>query len=129
MSGFPRIYPFRTPPPPYTPGENWLARDFNWNTPSPFNLYTIPINYRIITCQIRIHTPFNDAASKLKVGTLAIANRFMTEDENVPNEIGEYESNPYLLTSAATDIYITITPAAASQGFGTVLLEFDQPFP
>jgi hypothetical protein len=73
--------------------------------------------------------PFNDANSKLKVGTLAQDDKYMDDTENVPTEIGENESNPYELLSIDTDVYVTIIPAAATQGEGVVMIEYDQPFP
>jgi len=125
----PRVYGIPSPHSPATPGENWVAADFNFDDASPKKLFTIPVNYRIITCQIVIETPFDDDTATLTVGTLAEFDKFMAADQNEPTVIGENESNPYLLTTVDTDIYITINPAAAVQGIGTVLLEFDQPFP
>ena len=126
---FPRVYGIPQPHSPYTPGENWIAKDFNWDDGSPVNLFTIPKDYRIITCQIVITTAFNDIDSTLMLGTLAQADRFMTEEENEPNVVGENESNPYYMTPVNTDFYLTINKEGTSQGAGTVLVEFDQPFP
>jgi hypothetical protein len=126
---FPRIYGLPRPHTISTPGENWIAFDFKYNDASPEKCFTIPKDYRIITAQIVITVPFNDAASKLKIGTLAQADKYMTDTENVPSEIGENESNPYELLANDTDVYVTIIPATATQGEGTVLIEFDQPFP
>lgn len=127
---FPRVYSFSAHlPPPATPGENWIAADFTFSDVSPKKLFTIPTNYRIITAQIVIQTVFDDATATLTVGTLASPSLFITATENDPSIVGENESNRYLLTTVDTDIYLTINPGTSTQGVGTVLLEFDQPFP
>lgn len=126
---FPRIYGLPRPHSVETPGENWIAFDFNYNDASPEKCFMIPATYRIITAQIIITVPFNDAAATLKLGTLAQADKYMADTENVPSEVGENESNPYDLLSLDTDVYITINPMAATQGEGVVLIEYDQPFP
>jgi hypothetical protein len=126
---FPRIYSFRHFSGPVAPGDNWIAADFVFNTPSPFMCFTIPTGYRILTARIDITVPFNDAGSLLKVGTLAQADKYMADTQNVPQIIGENETKPYDLLVAPTDIYLTITPAAATAGRGVVLIEFDRPFP
>jgi hypothetical protein len=127
---FPRIYPtVYNGGGVIPPGENWIAFDFNFLTPNPTKCFTIPTGYRILTCQVEITTPFNDAAATIKVGNLAQADKFMTDSENVPNEVGEYESNPYQVLAADEDVYVSIIKAGATQGAGAVLIEFDQPFP
>lgn len=124
---FPRVYPLQWGSSVVPPlGENWLAKDFIFSDASPLLCFPMKAGWRIITCQVVIQVPFNDAAATLKVGNLGLDDRYMTDTENNPLETGEYEANPYEYLLADEDIYLTIAPGASIQGRGTVLMEFDQ---
>lgn len=101
-----------------------ISQTFNYNDTSPKKLFTIPYNNRIISCKIEITGAFNDATATLQVGTLATPNKYMDVSVNVPSVIDVYESLPYDVLAANTDVYVTIVPAAATAGAGVIILEY-----
>lgn len=126
---FPRIYGINGGGSPTPPDRTWIAENFIFSDSSPKKVFTIPAGYSLITCQVVITTPFNDIATTLEVGDIALANKFMSDTGNNPAESGEYESNPYQAFTVDTDIYLTINLGAATQGAGVVQMEVDQPLP
>jgi hypothetical protein len=126
---FPRVYGINAGGGPSTPDKTWVAENFLFSDASPKKVFTIPAGYSIITCQIIINTVFDDATTTLKVGTLALDNKYMADTANSPTESGEYETNPYQAVLVDTDIYLTLAPGASTQGAGVVQLELSQPLP
>lgn len=126
---FPRVYPLQASGGSVSPDKTWIAEDFAFTDASPKKVFTIPAGYSIITCQVIITTVFNDPIATLKVGTLALVNKYMTDTANDPTQLGEYETNPYQAVLVDTDIYLSIAAGAATQGVGVVQMELSQPLP
>lgn len=126
---FPRVYGINGGAGPISPDKTWIGENFIFSDASPKKVFTVPAGYSIITCQIIIITAFDDVATTLKVGTLALNNKYMNDTANVPTESGEYETNPYQAVLVDTDIYLTLSPGASIQGSGVVQMELDQPLP
>lgn len=98
---------------------------FNFSTPSPATLFSIPANGRILTVGIQITTAFDDAAASLSIGDGGNPSRLMTMNQNIPSEIGESESHVGYQYVASTPILLTISPGISTQGAGVAYIVFN----
>jgi hypothetical protein len=98
---------------------------FAFNTASPATVFNIPAGARILTIGLQIGTAFDDPSATIKIGDAGQDDRLMTVAQNVPSEIGEYESNPIYQYVSATNILLTISPGTSTQGSGVVIVEFN----
>jgi hypothetical protein len=106
--------------------REFVVESFSYNNPSPKTIVTLPVGTRILTCQIIITQVFNGPGSSLKVGDASVDNRFMTVDQNYPDELAEFEANMFYELPASTAIILTINPAGSTQGQGRVVIEYKQ---
>lgn len=98
---------------------------FAYNNASPKLVFPIPAGARIVFSQIQITTPFDDPAATLKLGDTGLVDRLMTADQNVPSEVGEYESHVGYQYPTLTNINLTIAPGISTQGAGIVVIAYN----
>lgn len=105
--------------------EEIRTASFGFSDASPKLIFPIPAGARIVFVQIQITTTFNDAAATLTIGDATLNNRLMTTDQNIPTEIGEYESHIGYQYVASTNINLYINKAGATQGAGVVVIAYN----
>lgn len=98
---------------------------FAYNSSSPLTVLSIPAGARIIKTTIQLQTTFNDAAATLKIGDAVVNDRLMTVDQNIPNEIGEYQSTTPYQYVAITNLNLYMNPGTSTQGAGVVVIEYN----
>jgi hypothetical protein len=98
---------------------------FAYNNASPKLVFPIPAGARIVFAQIQITTAFNDAAATLKLGDAGDDDRLMTVDQNMPDQVGEYESHTGYQYASVTNVNLTISPGASTQGAGVVVIAYN----
>jgi hypothetical protein len=100
---------------------------FNFSTASPINAIALSANVRVLTVAMKIITPFDNPGAEIKVGFPGDDDGYMTFDQNVPQETGEYETNPFRYLASAENVILTINPAGSTQGEGLLIIEVDKP--
>lgn len=101
--------------------------NFSFSTASPINAIALSANVRVLTVAVKIITPFDDPNSEISVGFSGDPSGYMTVDQNIASETGEYETNPFRYLTVAEDVVLTIDPAASTQGEGLLIIEVDKP--
>ena len=118
---FPRIYNLDGVT---TGASEIIGIPFVFSDASPKMVFQLPAGCYLVTTQIKIVVPFDDAAATLLIGDNLIPDKYMKAEENDPTEIAEYETNPYEKITAIKNIYLAISPAASVQGSGLVVIEY-----
>ena len=126
---FPRIYKLTQTPSPSTPGREIVTKTFEFDDASPKKVFTLVAGFRVLTAQIIINEIFDDPAATLELGDGVTVDKYISANDNIPNELGEYEANPYVVLTANLDFYLTIVKGASTQGKGVVVVVYDQPLP
>lgn len=104
-------------------GEFLVRFSYGDSTPKLLNLPVTGLVDRIL---LGIETPFN-APSTLSIGTTANPSLLMAVDQNLPTEVGQFESSPSA-NLVNQQIILTITPGLGiSQGSGFVIVEYSVP--
>ena len=100
---------------------------FSFSDLSPINAIQLEAGVRVITVGVKITTPFDDALSEISVGFAGTADGYMNIDQNVPNETGEYETNPFRTLALSEYVILTIDKKTSTQGAGLLIVEIDKP--
>lgn len=96
---------------------------FDFSTASPLVVQAITTGQLVKSATIRIDTVFDDATATLALGTTSSPSLFLATNENVPTQLGDYESIPNYSVTANENIELTITPGASTQGAGVVIID------
>ena len=99
---------------------------FTYQTASSTTLATVAEGIRIKKVTILIDVAFNSANTLLSVGHTGNANGLMAGTDNDPQTTGQYEVEPNFLYSGADTVTFHLTIGTATQGSGTVFLEYKQ---
>ena len=105
--------------------EEIRTMSFAYNDASPKLVFPIPAGARIVFTQIQITTPFDDAAATLTVGDAGDTDRLLTADQNIPNQLGEYEAHTGYQYVAITNVNLIIIPGISTQGAGVVVIAYN----
>lgn len=105
--------------------EEIRTMSFGYNDASPKLVFPIPAGARIVFCQIQITTPFDDAAATLTLGDSGDASRLMSADQNMPDQLGEYESHVGYQYGSITNVNLTINKLSSTQGAGVVVIAYN----
>lgn len=103
-----------------TSGANTYKVSFTHATGSPLTIAALAIGDVVMITNCNVTTDFDDAAATLQVGVAGTVGAVLDTSDVTPGTIANYQSlTPYTAT-ANTDLILTITPAAATQGGGTI---------
>lgn len=105
--------------------EEIRTMSFAYNDATPKLVFPIPAGSRIVFVQIQITTPFNDPSATLKIGDASVDDRLMNVDQNMPDQIGEYESHLGYQYVPLTNINLKINKGASTQGAGIVVIAYN----
>jgi len=105
--------------------EEIRTMSFSYSDSSPKLIFPIPSGARIVFVQIQITTVFNDAAATLTIGDAGDTDRLMQADQNVPNELGEYESHIGYQYVSSTNVNLIINKGTSTQGAGVVVIAYN----
>lgn len=102
-----------------------LTVAFNWNDPSPKNIFLIPSGTTLLRVAISISQAFNGSNPLLSLGDMSNPSRLIMSSDINPSSAAEYEFHPRLNYINSTELILTISPSPnTSQGQGFVVLEF-----
>lgn len=105
-------------------GNQWIAAaSFDFNDNGVIPVYTPLQNKEIVTVQIIIQTPFDNAGATAEVGITGDTDLFMQTSENDLTTNGEYETNPAEQLNAGQALNLLLTPSGSTQGSGIVLIQ------
>ena len=107
-------------------GANEFITRFSYGDSTP-KLLNIPITGLVDRVVIGIDIPFN-TPSTLSIGTSSNPSLLMSVGQNLPTEIGQFESNPSAnLVNQQIILTITNPDPGISQGSGFVIVEYSVP--
>lgn len=98
---------------------------FNFGDATPKNLMIIPANKIIQDVSIVLMTAFN-AASTLSVGDAGNVNRLLATGDNTTSEAGTYTTEPAYKYAVDTQLTLSITPGATTQGNGLIVITYQK---
>lgn len=108
-------------------GNSLPAVYFSYGDATPAILFTPQADLVIVAVKLVVLIPFNGVAPKVSIGTTAVPNLLMDEDETYLSEASTYETNPYETLSAGTPVKVFITPGSgATAGRCMVFIEYAQ---
>jgi hypothetical protein len=103
-----------------TSGANTFKVDFNFNTASPVTIASLAIGDVVMIGNCTVSTAFDDGSATLQLGVAGTLGAVLDTGDVSPGNVANYQSlTPYIAT-ANTNLILTITPAGATQGAGTI---------
>ena len=97
---------------------------FSFGDASPSTIKALPAGATVLRAHIVIQTPFNGVGASLKLGDALIRDRLIATSQVDPYFAADFETNPCVAYTVATQILLTIVPGAGcTQGSGYILLE------
>ena len=98
---------------------------FNFGDATPKNLMIIPADKIIQDVSIILMTAF-DATSTLSIGDVGNVNRLLSTTDNTTLEAGTYTTEPAYKYAVNTQLTLSITPGATTQGNGLVVITYQK---
>jgi hypothetical protein len=105
-------------------GETVVPFNFGDATPKP--LFTIAAGKTVFTAAIVILVPFDDTSSTLSIGDVGDVVRLLDVSDNLPTQVGTYETTPGAKYSTATGLTLSIHPGTSTQGNGLVVIQYQR---
>lgn len=99
--------------------------EFSFDSPSPLSLGTITANKTLRSVSVHVQTAFDDVAATLAIGISGDADSLMDETAILPLLVESFTVRPGTSFGSDTELFLTITPGASTEGSGYVELEFD----
>ncbi len=99
---------------------------FNYGDATPKNLMIIPANKIIESVSIVLMTAFDDPATSLSIGDAGNVNRLLSTTDNTTLVAGTYTTEPAYKYAVNTQITLSITPGATTQGNGLITITYQK---
>lgn len=102
-----------------------ISSSFSWGDSTPVIIYLFTSSKTIRTIQLSIDEIFNGIGASIKIGDNYDDGILMNNNQNIPFELGVYETNPMKSYSIGDKVILTITPGnGASSGSGLIKILF-----
>ena len=119
--------PAGPPGPAGASGAGAVEIAFAFGDATPKTLVTAGAGKLAYRVAIHISTAFDGSGATLQIGDAGDPARLMAASQNLPGEVGSYETNPNHRYAGSTVLLLTITPGGGvSQGAGIVTLQVQQ---
>ena len=99
---------------------------FSFNSPSPINLVALEVGSRVLGITIKITESFNGTNASLTVGKAGQPDFLMNANQNIPQELGDYASNPYYMAGVVETLQLFVSPDGSTQGQGVVVVKLNK---
>lgn len=101
-----------------------LTLPFGYGDATPEVIGVAFANKVILSVKLVITLPFNSSGASLAVGLVGNVDRLMATDQNYPQAVGTYVTNPATSLGVNANLVLTIVPGVgATQGSGLVVVE------
>lgn len=102
--------------------DNTVEVRFNFGDATPKPIVTVPAFRVVLETKIVILEPFDDLTSTLELGPGSL----IEVTDNIPTQIGTYNTEPGIEYPINTAIELTINPGVSSQGYGLVTITLEE---
>lgn len=95
--------------------------DFQWNTPSPFNIGSpVPANSTIIRAYLNISSAFDGTNPEINIGDALVTNRIIATENIREDTLNVYICDLWHVYTSQTQIIGTLSMPGATQGEASV---------
>ena len=100
--------------------------NYTFSMISPALIIAVKAGSTVESIDLNVSTPFDDPTATLEVGITGLPGEVMPSNQNDPTNVATYITNLPYLVLADTNLILTLTPNASTQGAGYVLAKIRQ---